>query len=200
MADRSYRFLFWTLALVGLAADQASKYGIFSWLQGVDNHTFVIFHTANQKGFQLVAQFKVDDEGKVILNKDGQAIPHVNQGALFGFLREQKEIANLGFAGISLLAALGIIGWSTTATTSRDAWLCAALGLILAGTLGNFYDRIVFHGVRDFLHWNYLYDWPVFNIADVCLVCGAGLLLLQAFFGGNSAPVSSSTSPANTVS
>jgi lipoprotein signal peptidase len=53
--------------------------------------------------------------------------------------------------------------------------------LILAGTLGNFYDRIVFNGVRDFLHWNYLFDWPVFNIADCCLVCGAGLLLLQAF-------------------
>ncbi len=40
---------------------------------------------------------------------------------------------------------------------------------------------MVFHGVRDFLHWNYLFDWPVFNLADCCLVCGAGLLLLQAF-------------------
>ncbi len=39
----------------------------------------------------------------------------------------------------------------------------------------------MFDGVRDFLHWNYLFDWPVFNIADCCLVVGAGLLLLQAF-------------------
>ena len=59
--------------------------------------------------------------------------------------------------------------------------MCAALGLILAGTLGNLYDRVVFNGVRDFLHWNYLFDWPVFNVADCCLVCGACLLLLQAF-------------------
>ena len=50
-----------------------------------------------------------------------------------------------------------------------------------AGTLGNFYDRVVFNGVRDFLHWNYRFDWPVFNIADCCLVCGAALLLVQAF-------------------
>jgi lipoprotein signal peptidase len=64
--------------------------------------------------------------------------------------------------------------------------LCAALGLILAGTLGNLYDRLVFNGVRDFLHWDYFYDWPVFNVADCCLVCGAGLLLLQAF--GKQAP------------
>ena len=42
---------------------------------------------------------------------------------------------------------------------------------------------MVFNGVRDFLHWNYLFDWPVFNVADCCLVCGACLLLLQAFGG-----------------
>jgi signal peptidase II len=54
--------------------------------------------------------------------------------------------------------------------------------LILAGTLGNLYDRLVFDGVRDFLHF-YLIDWPVFNIADCCLVCGAFLLLAQAFLG-----------------
>ena len=59
--------------------------------------------------------------------------------------------------------------------------LCSALGLILGGTLGNLYDRLVFNGVRDFLHWDYLFDWPVFNVADCCLVCGASLLLLQAF-------------------
>jgi lipoprotein signal peptidase len=51
----------------------------------------------------------------------------------------------------------------------------------LAGTLGNLYDRVVFSGVRDFLHWNYLFDWPVFNCADCCLVSGACLLLIQAF-------------------
>jgi lipoprotein signal peptidase len=55
------------------------------------------------------------------------------------------------------------------------------LGLILAGTLGNLYDRILFNGVRDFFHWDYLYNWPVFNVADCCLVVGAGLLLVQAF-------------------
>jgi lipoprotein signal peptidase len=172
MPERSYRVLLWILALTGLALDQSSKYGIFAWLAEVPTHEHVLFHT-DKGGFQLVAQFEE--------LPSGGRIPHVNQGALFGFLRDHKTLANGGFALISLLAAGAIIFWSTHKNTARDRWLCSALGLILAGTLGNFYDRIVFNGVRDFLHWNYLFDWPVFNIADCCLVCGAFLLLVQAF-------------------
>ena len=175
MADRSYRGLLWTLALLGLLLDQGTKYGVFAWLEGVPGHTYVLFHTADG-GFQLVAQFET---------RDGAATPHVNQGALFGFLRDHKTLANCGFAVISLLAAAAITCWGSQRNTARDRWLCAALGLILGGTLGNLYDRVVFNGVRDFLHWNQLFGipWPwVFNLADVCLVAGAGLLLIQAFF------------------
>ncbi|MHB1421760.1 MAG: signal peptidase II [Gemmataceae bacterium] len=173
MPERSYRVLLWFLAFTGLALDQSSKYGVFAWLGEKPEHEHVVFRT-DQGGFQLVAQFERDDGG-------GVRVPHVNQGALFGFLRDHKTLANSGFAFISLLAAAAIVYWSKQKSTARDRWLCAALGLILAGTLGNFHDRIAFNGVRDFLHWNYLFDWPVFNIADCCLVCGAGLLLLQAF-------------------
>ena len=114
-----------------------------------------------------------------LLTGDGELKPHVNHGALFGLFRDQKTYANMGFALISLLAAVGIIAWSCHGGTSRDAWLMASLGLILAGTLGNLYDRVLFNGVRDFLHWHYGFDWPVFNVADCCLVAGAGMLLLQ---------------------
>lgn len=169
MPERSYRLLLWVLALSGLCLDQATKYGVFAWLGGVEGHSWSVFQTAGGTGFHLVAQF------------DQHQVPHVNQGALFGFLRDHKELANAGFAAVSLAAAVAIVVWSLQKKTARDRWLCAALGLILAGTLGNFYDRVVFTGVRDFLHWNYLFDWPVFNVADCCLVVGATLLLLQAF-------------------
>lgn len=164
--------MLWALAVAGLLLDQASKYGVFEWLSGGEGHSYVLFGTEDN-GFRLIAQFERDGSGGW---KE-----HVNRGALFGFLRHWDSWANSGFAAVSLLAALAIAYWSTQPATARDPWLCAALGLILAGTLGNFYDRVVFHGVRDFLHWNYLFDWPVFNLADCCLVCGAGLLLLQAF-------------------
>jgi lipoprotein signal peptidase len=194
MADRSYRVLLWGLALVGLFADQATKYGVFSWLHTVETHTYAVFQTepepryfsvvppdpdpvsaSRQRGFFLEVAFEPG------LDANGQPVPHVNHGALFGFLRRHKAAANGGFALISLLAAAAIILWSCQKATAADRWLCVALGLILGGTLGNFFDRLVFNGVRDFLHWNYLFDWPVFNVADCCLVVGACLLLLQAF-------------------
>lgn len=56
------------------------------------------------------------------------------------------------------------------------AWLVRlALGLQLAGALGNFIDRVRQGYVVDFLHVTH---WPVFNVADSCIVVGVGLLLI----------------------
>ncbi len=53
-----------------------------------------------------------------------------------------------------------------------------ALGLILGGALGNAIDRWRWGYVVDFIH---LEHWPIFNVADVALSVGAGLLLLAGF-------------------
>jgi signal peptidase II len=188
----TYRLLFWLLALTGLAADQASKYSIFAWLrdeprqehQSTPGFTEAHAPLADSRDvprherriipgvFHLVAQHEVGE--------DGQLVPYVNRGALFGWMGSLGVKANSGFALISLIAAIAIIIWVAQRETAADRWLCVALGLILGGTLGNLYDRMAFGGVRDFLHWK-MPDWPVFNLADCCLVIGAGLLLVQAF-------------------
>src|SRR5262249_33714386 len=119
-----------------------------------------------------------------------EGVPDVNKGALFGLGNGSGDWANNLFAVISVVAAAGIIYWSTRKTTAPDWAWCASLGLILAGTLANLSDRLVFSGVRDFLHAHYQqkFDWPVFNVADCCLVVGAILLLGQAFLGKAPAP------------
>lgn len=181
MASRSYRWLFVGLAIVGLAADQASKYGVFRWL-----------YDGSQRGereviegwFRFTAEFDTsvppcDCAVGSLQTWSAPVMPRVNHGALFGLGGQHKGNANQMFAGISILAAVGILVWVTRRTAATDGLLCAALGLILGGTIGNLYDRLVFNGVRDFLYF-YKIDWPVFNVADCCLVVGAGLLLLHA--------------------
>jgi len=192
--DRSYAWLFWGVAILCLALDQASKYWIFSHLYN-DGRGGAIEIIPDM--FKLVAQYTNppqqetgDGLGARLRTVSGDVLPGVNRGALFG-VGGGSPSGNNFFAIISVVAALAIIYWSRRPLAARDRWLCLALGLILAGTLGNLYDRVVFGGVRDFL-WVFLknsedpprliFDWPVFNLADCCLVCGAGLLLVQAFF------------------
>jgi signal peptidase II len=172
---KHYRVVLWVLALAGLSADQASKYSVFAWLTRADNHAYWVYQATPRTGFALETRYIKDPDAA------GAFIPHVNQGALFGLGRDYETQANWVFALVSLLAAAAIVYWSFRPGAAGDLWVCTALGLILGGTLGNLYDRVIFNGVRDFLHWNYMFDWPVFNIADTCLVCGACLLLLQAF-------------------
>lgn len=50
--------------------------------------------------------------------------------------------------------------------------------LLFAGILGNLIDRIVFGYVKDYLHFTFFgYSYPIFNLADVFIVCGAILLI-----------------------
>jgi lipoprotein signal peptidase len=182
MTQRHYRGLLWTLAVLGLLLDQGAKYGLFRWLYSpsLEGRYEVV-----PGAFRLIAQFTgerpaADGVRGRLQAFNGPVLPRVNHGALFGLGNEHTALANAFFALVSVTAAGAIAVWSFRRTAARDRWLCAALGLILAGTLGNLYDRVVFGGVRDFFYF-YWFEWPVFNVADCCLVVGAGLLLLQAF-------------------
>ena len=61
--------------------------------------------------------------------------------------------------------------------------MTVALALIMAGALGNCYDRLVFGHVRDFVHFHVDaigFDCAIFNFADNMLVAGAVTLVLYA--------------------
>jgi signal peptidase II len=55
---------------------------------------------------------------------------------------------------------------------------------ILAGACSNVYDRFVYGGVIDFMVLSYkAYAWPTFNVADVAIILGVGLLLFDMYRG-----------------
>ena len=197
---RTFRMLFVLLAIIGLSADQATKYGMFHWLYGKPgNESDVI-----PGWFRFTAQFDAtvppssNSFQKSLQTWSAPVMPHVNKGALFGLGGEHKELANGIFAAVSFIAGIAISVWATRKSVATDAWLISALGLILGGAIGNCYDRIVFHGVRDFLYF-YWFEFPVFNVADCCLVVGTTMLLLQAVFGKNhtTAPTQSTVQTAS---
>jgi signal peptidase II len=187
--ERRYLWMFAILAVVGFAADQASKYIVFAKLYPDHPMRQTTSVDVIPNWFALQTHYMADDDPgddplAFLRTISGQRLPFVNQGALFGVGAGWNKV----FMAISFAAAIFIVFWVQRPNVATDRFLTFALGLILAGTLGNLYDRIVFGGVRDFLHCYYIdvdggkHIWPDFNVADCCLVCGAGALLLHSFF------------------
>jgi len=57
-----------------------------------------------------------------------------------------------------------------------------ALCFLIGGGIGNLYDRIVHGSVTDFMHMDlYLFQTGVFNFADISIMIGVGVLLVQSF-------------------
>lgn len=182
---RPYLWLFGILAIVGLVADQTSKYVVFTKLYPAEAESETVVPVIHGLfSLRTMYTFTVDPGDQTLSRLrtvSGERLPHVNKGALFGIGNDGDGLNHV-FAIISVLAAGFIVFWASRPSVASDRFLCLALGLILGGTLGNFYDRIVFGGVRDFLHCYYeSHVWPDFNIADCCLVCGAGVLLVHSF-------------------
>jgi signal peptidase II len=194
MAYRSFRNWLIAIALLGVMVDQAGKYVVFYWLYQpthFDPNRLQGEYQIVPGAFRLHVQYTPTTAEGYLRTLSADKLPHVNRGALFGFgnaggglFGKQVQVgpddANYFFAFISIAAGMAITVWSFWRRTPGERLLCIALGLILAGTIGNLYDRLVFGGVRDFLYFH-LIDWPVFNLADCCLVVGAFLLLSQAF-------------------
>lgn len=87
---------------------------------------------------------------------------------------------------LTLVAVAVVVGVVRIGRTLRSGWWAMGLGLVLGGALGNLVDRIFrspgpLQGhVVDFVSVGW---WPVFNVADSAIVCGAILLVALTVFG-----------------
>ena len=119
----------------------------------------------------------------------------LNPGAVFGVGAGRRAL----FVGFTALAVGGALALFARGTGPRDRWTHAGLGLVMAGGLGNLYDRVLYACVRDFIHplpkvrfpWgldplsNGGEVWPyVSNVADLHLLVGVGILVVVLGRGG----------------
>jgi signal peptidase II len=149
------RFLL--VALVTLAADQASKITIWNHLQVV---------------------------------RRAEVIPHffdlslaMNTGVAFGMFSGEAH----GYRVAALLAmnllALGVIFYFLVTSGREERFFHWGLALVAGGAVGNAVDRIRLGAVIDFLEF-YVggYHWPNFNVADIGISVGTGLVFLHLWF------------------
>lgn len=149
-----------------------------------------VFKAANAEIFK-------DVTGRVVVRGDTiDVIPNffdlqcvMNIGAFSGWFGGQ-----FGFlVGVSVVALLVITGFLVFGRINNLLFVLS-LTFIASGTAGNLYDRIMFKGVRDFLHFflpigekPYL-SWPNFNVADMAICVGVGLWILIEFKKPKPAP------------
>lgn len=105
-----------------------------------------------------------------------------NPGAAFSFLADAGGWQRWFFTILAIVVSIAILVWLRTLVARGQAILCSGLALIVGGAVGNVLDRLEHGFVIDFIHahWGGRY-FPAFNLADVAISTGAGLLLLDAF-------------------
>lgn len=143
------------VTLAAVVADQLTKLGIAYGVSPGDRATVI-------KGFFYLTHVQ-------------------NPGAAFGLLGDWSPPMRLaGFIGVSLVAVVVVLMLYRGLAPGERLKACA-LGLVLGGTIGNFIDRYWRGAVIDFLHFDLWggFAWPDFNLADLFIVCGAAILVLE---------------------
>jgi len=104
-----------------------------------------------------------------------------NEGAAFSLLADAGGWQRWFFTAVALIVSGVLLVWLKRLPNSARL-LPVAIVMVLAGALGNMIDRIRHGYVVDFIDVHYQgWHWPAFNIADMVIVTGVILLLLEGF-------------------
>lgn len=104
-----------------------------------------------------------------------------NTGVAFSMLDDHGDTGRWGLSVVAMIAATLVLYffWRTPRSDDR---IMGALALLLAGIIGNVVDRIRLGFVVDFIDVQFgSWHYPTFNVADMSIVIGAGLLIIDMF-------------------
>lgn len=151
------RFFAWiSVAVLVIAADQATKWAIIEW---------------------------VPLYGKVPINSFLNLTHQQNSGAAFSFLAGASGWQRWFFVVLASVVSAVIVAWLWRIRREGPLVLTAGLSLVLAGAIGNLIDRARLGYVTDFIQvWFGNWAFPSFNVADSAITVGAALLIIDALF------------------
>lgn len=116
------------------------------------------------------------DSSGIVIIKDFFAFEYLeNRGAAFGMLQNRIWLLVL----VTFLIVGGMF-YYLIKHKPKSKLLRVAIAIIIAGALGNFFDRVSYRYVVDFILWHYkdVYYFPTFNIADILVNIGTALLVI----------------------
>ena len=105
-----------------------------------------------------------------------------NKGAAFGV--RLGEDSRWFFVPVTIIA-LVLLGVLFKEATNRDFLRVSSISLVVSGAVGNLWDRVRWdRGVVDFIGPIDLgfWDFPIFNVADMAITCGAVMLAISFWF------------------
>lgn len=129
---------------------------------------------------KLIAQKNLQPIGNIDIIKGFFSLTYVeNRGAAFGIFKNKKFL----LVGITTAVVVAIIVFLIR-NKNLNKLLRISFILIIAGAIGNLIDRVYLSYVVDYLHLyiGSVFDWPVFNIADMSVVTGTILLAVSIIF------------------
>jgi len=166
--------LFLLVAMITMVADQASKF----WARDALPVQPTFHAAANQPcpiPEAIVSGVCVGVKDTVIAGYWDWRLSF-NPGSAFGLFHSQGG-ARIFLSVVGVLALAAMV-WMVKKARDDQKWLIWALGLVAGGAVGNLIDRVYYGVVTDFVLWHYkTHEWPVFNVADVALVIGVGIML-----------------------
>lgn len=154
---KTRRYIAWmVVALLVVAADQATKWAIIEW---------------------------VELYGKVPINSFINLTHQQNSGAAFSFLAGAGGWQRWFFVVLATAVSAVIAVWLWRIRTEGPLVLMSGLSLVLGGAVGNLIDRARLGYVTDFIQvWFGNWAFPSFNVADAAISVGAALLIIDALF------------------
>lgn len=179
--------LFWIVSVLSLIADQATKI----WARAsLDTEPI-------RAAKDYVCQIPDDISSHTCIGVAHPVIDgfwhwrlSMNPGSAFGLFSGQGQVGRVLLSLVGIGAVFGMM-WMLKKSRADQRVLHWALALVAGGAVGNLIDRIYYGVVTDFILWHwgstrakgqehqFATEWPVFNVADIVLVVGVGLMFID---------------------
>lgn len=177
LVRRKWR-LFWVVSVLSLAADQATKIWARAELPthppGCDIPEGIMLGKCVGTPVDVIDSF-------------WHWRLSMNPGSAFGLFSGQS-FSRVLLSIVGIAAVIGMV-WMLRKARTDQRVLHWALALVAGGAVGNLIDRIYYGVVTDFVLWHigdynprtmhWEHEWPVFNVADIVLVVGVGLMFID---------------------